>query len=234
MLKNCEMCNNEFDASRNNVKYCSKCRIIKTKEINKKYREKNKEKRNEHNKKYRETHKIEIALRMKDYNKIYKNTHKVERKQYRKTKKEIDENYKIEQILRSRLHTFFRSKNKNLYSNLIGCSLKEFKEWLEYNFNDKMNWDNYGTYWHIDHIIPICVFDLTNEEEQLFCFNWKNTRPLEAILNISRKHNYFYILMHELKTYFYIRLNKKISNLNYGVSNLQNQTRNHLMDLVNC
>jgi hypothetical protein len=234
MLKKCQMCNNEFNAKRNNIKYCSECRIIKTQQINKKYREKNKEKRNVHNKMYREIHKEEIALRMKDYNKIYKETHKEDRKKYRKTKKEKDENYRVEQILRSKLHTFLKSKNIELYSDLIGCSLKHFKEWIEYNFTNQMNWNNYGTYWHMDHIIPVCIFDLTCEEEQKFCFNWKNTRPLEAILNISRKHNYFNILMHELKTHFYIRLNKEISNINYGVSNLQNQSRNLLMDLVNC
>lgn len=172
---------------------------------------------------------------MKDYNKTYKETHKEDKKVYRKTKKENDDNYKIEQNSRSKLHKFFKSKKNDLYSDLIGCSLKFFKEWLEYNFTEKMNWDNYGTYWHMDHVISVCIFDLTNKEEQLFCFNWKNTRPLEAMLNVSRKYKYFDILIHELKTHFYTRLKyDKKSNINYGVSNLQNYSRNRLMDLVNC
>ena len=28
-----------------------------------------------------------------------------------------------------------------------------------------MNWDNYGPYFHIDHIIPCNVWDLTNDLE---------------------------------------------------------------------
>jgi ribosome-binding protein aMBF1 (putative translation factor) len=46
MIKNCELCNEEIEVSRSTVKYCEICRKIKTKEINKKYRDKNKEKRN--------------------------------------------------------------------------------------------------------------------------------------------------------------------------------------------
>jgi hypothetical protein len=49
-----------------------------------------------------------------------------------------------------------------------------------------MSWDNYGTYWHIDHINPICNFNLENEEDIKKVFNWRNTRPLNAKENLSR------------------------------------------------
>ena len=47
-----------------------------------------------------------------------------------------------------------------------------------------MTWDNYGGYWHIDHIIPCCRFDLTKEEEQLKCFHYTNLQPLFAVTQI--------------------------------------------------
>ena len=50
-----------------------------------------------------------------------------------------------------------------------------------------MNWDNYGSYWSIDHIIPVCKFDLTNENEKMRCWNWTNMMPVSIIFNSSKK-----------------------------------------------
>ena len=37
-----------------------------------------------------------------------------------------------------------------------------------------ITWDNFG----IDHVKPICMFDISIEEELKDAFNWKNTQPL--------------------------------------------------------
>ena len=50
-------------------------------------------------------------------------------------------------------------------------------------------WDNYGE-WHIDHIRPCSSFDLTIQEQQVQCFNYKNLQPLWAIDNISKGAKY--------------------------------------------
>jgi hypothetical protein len=50
-----------------------------------------------------------------------------------------------------------------------------------------MNWNNYGTFWSIDHIIPVCKFDLTNENEKLQCWNWSNLMPVTVAFNSSKK-----------------------------------------------
>lgn len=52
-----------------------------------------------------------------------------------------------------------------------------------------MSWDNYGIYWQIDHVNPLKNFNLLNTEYQKSVFNWKNTRPLEKIQNLSKKYN---------------------------------------------
>ena len=48
-----------------------------------------------------------------------------------------------------------------------------------------MSWENYGK-WHIDHIIPCNIFDLTIPSQQEECFNWKNLQPLWAADNLRK------------------------------------------------
>ena len=50
-----------------------------------------------------------------------------------------------------------------------------------------MSWDNYGSYWSIDHIIPVCKFNLTLEDEKLKCWNWSNMMPVTVKYNSSKK-----------------------------------------------
>ena len=69
---------------------------------------------------------------------------------------------------------------------LIGCSVEELKQHLESQFRDGMSWENYGTTWHIDHIIPCTAFDMTDEEQQRTCFNYKNLQPLLAEENLLK------------------------------------------------
>ena len=44
-----------------------------------------------------------------------------------------------------------------------------------------MNWNNYGEYWEIDHIIPQNLFNMTTAESKDFqiCWSLMNLRPLE-------------------------------------------------------
>ena len=51
-----------------------------------------------------------------------------------------------------------------------------------------MSWNNYGK-WHIDHIIPSSLFDLTKEEEQKKCFHYTNLQPMRGIENKTKSNN---------------------------------------------
>ena len=77
--------------------------------------------------------------------------------------------------------------------DLIGCTPEFLMGWLESQFNDGMNWQNYGRdffngykSWHMDHIKPCNTFDLSNEEELNRCFHYTNLRPLWEFDNLSR------------------------------------------------
>jgi hypothetical protein len=94
-------------------------------------------------------------------------------------------NYRIKKSLAARLRTVIIKTDSTM--NYIGCNIQYLREWFEYNFTSEMNWDNYGSYWSIDHIIPVCKFDLTLEDEKLKCWNWTNLMPVTVKYNSSKK-----------------------------------------------
>lgn len=74
---------------------------------------------------------------------------------------------------------------------LIGCSFLELKIYLESQFKEGMTWNNHNLKgWHIDHIKPISLYDLSKEEEQKECFHYTNLQPLWAIDNIKKSNKY--------------------------------------------
>jgi len=94
-------------------------------------------------------------------------------------------NYRIKKSLAARLRTILVKNDSTM--NYIGCNIQYLREWFEYNFTNEMNWDNYGKYWSIDHIIPTCKFDLINEDEKFKCCNWSNLMPVTIKYNSSKK-----------------------------------------------
>jgi len=94
-------------------------------------------------------------------------------------------NYRLKKSLASRLRTVLIKNDSTM--NYIGCNIQYLREWFEYNFTLEMNWENYGSYWSIDHIIPVCKFDLTVEDEKLKCWNWSNLMPVTVNFNSSKK-----------------------------------------------
>jgi hypothetical protein len=70
---------------------------------------------------------------------------------------------------------------------LIGCTIPQLMAHLEAHFTDGMTWGNKGRGgWHIDHIIPCALFDLTDPEQQKACFHWSNLQPLWEADNIRK------------------------------------------------
>ena len=65
-------------------------------------------------------------------------------------------------------------------------SKDELARHLERQFLRGMTWDNYGSKWHIDHIIPIASFDMSDPEQFQQCWALTNLRPMWAIDNIRK------------------------------------------------
>lgn len=100
-------------------------------------------------------------------------------------------NYRLSQRLRSRIILALKKQWKSGHTlELLGCPIWSFKIHLESLWEPGMNWDNYGRDgWHIDHIIPCALFDLSKAEHQRRCFHFSNLQPMWATEN-HRKNKY--------------------------------------------
>ena len=161
---------------------------------------------------YREENKKEITFRRKESRIKNKEKLSIQRKKYRLLnlekirKRERDcakrkiKNWKSNPnyILKARLRTRLNSAIKKEYKSGsavkdLGCSIEELKQHLEKQFypnpetGEEMTWQNYGLCgWHIDHIIPLAKFNLTNREELLKACNYSNLQPLWAEENLKK------------------------------------------------
>jgi hypothetical protein len=127
--------------------------------------------------------------RFKDHLKKYRATpeHKEKRRCYLKDVYHSDINIRVSQVFRNRIRAALKSERKQCSSaELLGCTMDFFRKWLEFNFTPLMDWNNFGEYWHIDHIWPCAAFDLSQYEQQQECFSWKNMVPLEKTENMKK------------------------------------------------
>ena len=112
-------------------------------------------------------------------------SNKTAKSQYYKWKS--DPAFVIRCRLRSRINRVLTGKLKSAPTlKLLGCSLEQFKSHLESQFVRGMNWNNYGSVWHIDHKEPCSSFDLSNPVQQRRCFHYSNLQPLLAKENWSK------------------------------------------------
>ena len=64
----------------------------------------------------------------------------------------------------------------------LGCEVEYFMNFLKSKMTPEMNWDNI----HLDHIKPVCAFDLNNPDEFNECCHYTNFQPLLANDNLIK------------------------------------------------
>ena len=88
--------------------------------------------------------------------------------------------------LRGRLTSIIKGKGKSKKTmELIGCDREHLLRHLEVQFEEGMEWGNYGE-WVIDHHIPIYAFDHENQKEMEACWHFSNLRPMWSEKNQSK------------------------------------------------
>lgn len=144
-------------------------------EQTRKWRLNNPEKNKECDKKSRQKRKVKIREEQRAWQK--------------KTRLE-NLSFRLAQNIRSRLRLALKhNQKKGKTLEYLGCSIEFLKTHLESNFKKDMSWNNYGE-WHIDHIIPLSKFDLSNEAELRKASHYTNLQPLWAKDNIIKGAKY--------------------------------------------
>jgi hypothetical protein len=155
----------------------------------KNYVERNKEVVYSRNRKYQQDNKEKYSLRKKQY--YNDNKHLI--LQNLKNKRATDICYKLSRNISSSMSTSLKGNKAGRYwETLVDYNLNDLKQHLEKQFDTEMNWDNYGSYWHIDHIIPKSWFNYSSNDDDEFkeCWKLENLQPLKASDNFSKCNRY--------------------------------------------
>ena len=90
--------------------------------------------------------------------------------------------------VRARVHDALKRRGASKSGStedLVGCSFDFLRQHIERQFKGSMSWDNPGSF-HIDHIVPLASFDLTDPAQLKVACNWQNLRPLPPKKNMSK------------------------------------------------
>ena len=153
----------------------------------KKWLEKNPNYQKEYGKKYNLENRAKLSLKQRNYRK--KNNEELNKKNRIKRKIIYEQNilYKLKHLYRARINKIIKHKRNKSSIEILGCSIEEFKKYIESKFTENMSWENYGYYgWHIDHIIPIS--SAKTEEEIYKLSHYTNLQPLWGLDNIKKSN----------------------------------------------
>jgi len=150
----------------------------------------NERKRNYHaqnreklNQKSREYAKANVDKR-REYKKKWRENNRNKLREQKMERYYFDDNYRLKHNLSNRMRLALHGADKSSKTmELLGCDIDFLHDYIEAEFTPEMTWENYGTYWQVDHIRPCASFDLTDPAQQKICFHWSNLQPLKAIEN---------------------------------------------------
>ena len=165
-------------------------------ERNRKRREKhalNPEKEQERGRKYYLDNKVAISKRAKIYRKNNREKTQARQNKYSRERCKTDPGFKLRVTLKSRMWKLLKKANATKSQatvEYLGCTISEFIQYIEAQFKPGMTWQSHGSYWHLDHRIPIATYDLSVPCEIEKAFHYTNLQPLEAGINLSKSASY--------------------------------------------
>lgn len=182
--------------------WCKECikernRSKETKEYLNEWRKENPDKAKAHNdaqKDNRQRWRQENAEHIKEYLEQSRDSRNAYQREYRKKRRAQDPAYRLRINIGSSICCALKrwdgSKGNTSYLEHLPYNMEQLVEHLEKQFDENMSWDNYGEYWHIDHIYPqsLLPYETMDDENFQKCWALDNLQPLEKMENI-RKSN---------------------------------------------
>ena len=158
------------------------------KETDRKYYQNNKRKIHEQQRVYYQLHRQEFIDRAKRWR--LQNPVKMKKARIKSNnKRRAHSMVRINDCITQAIYQSLRGKKAGRkWETLVGYTLKNLVEHLENLFDKNMSWDNQGSYWDIDHIIPKSSFSYSTAEDSEFkkCWALENLQPMEHIANLKK------------------------------------------------
>lgn len=193
-MKKCSKCQTNERFSNYNA-YCRPCKN----EVDLKSYHANQEKRRKYQDEYLEKHPDKKEKCRNQTKEWLKNNPKYVNK-WMINEIKTNPQYHIKATIGASLNHYLKNNKNEKTIWYLGCSIKELKVHLENLFQEGMTWENYGMFgWHIDHIKPVSLFDLTDQQQLKDCWNYKNLQPLWAIDNLKKGNSYEEKITHDTK-----------------------------------
>lgn len=134
------------------------------------------------------------VVRAREWVKNNKQRHLKWTRQHRQKRLAADPAFKAQIAIRRRFYMALRNQvydGWNIRSGeavrLLGCTMQQFVQHVESLWSDGMSWGNWTRDgWHIDHIVPLSAFDLSDPEQAQAACHFTNLRPLWAQENLSK------------------------------------------------
>ena len=167
----CQECSQSFVAtSKSRAKYCVECRAI-------------------------------VSLRASNDSSRRRVSDPVRRDRYNEWVRDRvsdDPVYALSRMMRTLMHRELgrKTERRGSWDRVVGYSAKELREHLERQFLPGMTWENRGSGWHVDHIVPIAAFNYDSHMHPDFkaCWSLTNLRPLWASDNVRKSDKRLYLI----------------------------------------
>jgi len=109
--------------------------------------------------------------------------------EYKKLRSINDKSFKLLRSLRDRHSKAVKNAGKEKKfrtTDLLGCDSEYLKKYIELQFKNEMDWNNYGIIWNIDHIYPLSKVDWNCIYETSKYCHYSNLQPMYIIDNIKK------------------------------------------------
>jgi hypothetical protein len=103
-------------------------------------------------------------------------------REWNQNKMDTDPLFRLRHAINALINHHLKEGKSQSSIEYLGCTIQEYKTYLEPMFTPEMNWDNYGSYWEIDHIYPLAKGG---------SFYYTNTQPLTVNDNRTKSDNIY-------------------------------------------
>lgn len=153
------------------------------------YYKQNKDQIIQNSRQYKEEHPEQHKQYMKEYTEIHHDRLLDYKNGYNRNKYATDTKHRLRVCFGANLYNSIKKlKAGRKWEDIVGYTLEQLMWHLESKFDDNMSWDNYGSYWHVDHIVGVANFNYNSYDDEAFkkCWSLANLQPLYGPDNMAK------------------------------------------------